>query len=287
MHQTDSLSDFGSSSQELEGPEEFFQSPSLRESSTAGLIAHPENLNRDTLYELRELVAKYPYFQAARLLYLQNIFLLHDRNFGEELRQTAACVPDRRVLFRMVEGRNYEIRPQNAHKEAPRVNSSGDRTETLIENFLRSEEKALFPDERGAAGRPISAADVATDYVSYLLQMEDAVPHEEEKSSAKEGKRRNRLIDDFIENSPEKIQLSEAPRFVPELPDEQDVPDADAEEGFLTMTLAKIYVKQQRYEKALEIMRKVNSSNPKKSAYFADQIRFLQKLIVNKNHEKA
>lgn len=53
------------------------------------------------------------------------------------------------------------------------------------------------------------------------------------------------------------------------------------------MTLAKIYIKQQRYEKALEIIRKVNLNNPKKNSYFADQIRFLQKLIVNKNHEKA
>ena len=52
------------------------------------------------------------------------------------------------------------------------------------------------------------------------------------------------------------------------------------------MTLAKIYIRQQRYEKALEIMRKVSMNNPKKSAYFADQIRFLQKLIINKNHQK-
>ena len=65
-----------------------------------------------------------------------------------------------------------------------------------------------------------------------------------------------------------------------------DTAGDNGEEGFLTLTLAKIYIRQQRYEKALEIMRKVNLNNPKKSAYFADQIRFLQKLIVNKNHQK-
>ena len=31
-------------------------------------IQHPEALNRDTLYELRTLVARYPYFQSLRLL---------------------------------------------------------------------------------------------------------------------------------------------------------------------------------------------------------------------------
>ena len=35
-------------------------------------IQHPETLNRDTLYELRTLVARYPYFQSLRLLYLKN-----------------------------------------------------------------------------------------------------------------------------------------------------------------------------------------------------------------------
>ncbi len=45
-------------------------------------IQHPETLNRDTLYELRTLVARYPYFQSLRLLYLKNLYVLHDINFG-------------------------------------------------------------------------------------------------------------------------------------------------------------------------------------------------------------
>lgn len=46
--------------------------------------------------------------------------------------------------------------------------------------------------------------------------------------------------------------------------DYSDETDDGAEDGYLTMTLAKIYIKQQRYEKALEIIRKVNLNNPKK-----------------------
>ena len=52
-------------------------------------------------------------------------------------------------------------------------------------------------------------------------------------------------------------------------------------ENYFTETLAKIYVKQQRYDKALEIIKKLNLKYPKKNAYFADQIRFLEKLIIN------
>ena len=34
------------------------------------LIKHPEQMDRETLYELRSLLALYPYFQTARLLML-------------------------------------------------------------------------------------------------------------------------------------------------------------------------------------------------------------------------
>ena len=62
-------------------------------------ILHPEMLNRDTLYELRTLVARYPYFQSLRLLYLKNLYLLHDISFGAELRKAVLYVVDRSILY--------------------------------------------------------------------------------------------------------------------------------------------------------------------------------------------
>jgi len=53
------------------------------------------------------------------------------------------------------------------------------------------------------------------------------------------------------------------------------------DEGYFTETLARIYIKQGRYSKALEIIRRLSLVYPKKNAYFADQIRFLEKLIIN------
>ena len=48
------------------------------------LIKHPERMDRDTLYELRSILALHPYFQTVRLLMLQNLYLLHDPSFDEE-----------------------------------------------------------------------------------------------------------------------------------------------------------------------------------------------------------
>ncbi|MDE6310492.1 MAG: hypothetical protein K2L96_01570 [Muribaculaceae bacterium] len=53
------------------------------------------------------------------------------------------------------------------------------------------------------------------------------------------------------------------------------------DDSLLSESLAKIYIKQGRYERAYEIISGLNLKFPKKSVYFADQLRFLQKLIIN------
>ena len=42
----------------------------------AQYIQHPELLDRETVYDLRSLLALYPYYQNARLLLLRNLYLL-------------------------------------------------------------------------------------------------------------------------------------------------------------------------------------------------------------------
>ena len=89
------------------------------------------------------------------------------------------------------------------------------------------------------------------------------------------------LIDNFIENEGGKIQLKDEIDFTPEVQMLTDGDENDDDDGYFTETLAKIYIKQGRYSKALEIIQRLNLNYPKKNAYFADQIRFLEKLILN------
>ena len=91
------------------------------------------------------------------------------------------------------------------------------------------------------------------------------------------------LIDSFIENDTGKIVLSETPVFTPDIKENNDNDQKDGEEGYFTETLARIYIKQGRYSKALEIIQRLSLAYPKKNVYFADQIRFLEKLIINNN----
>lgn len=94
------------------------------------------------------------------------------------------------------------------------------------------------------------------------------------------------LIDDFINNDKGKIKLKEEPEYKPDIEESAPEGDKDGNESYFTETLAKIYIKQGRYEKALEIIQRLNLNYPKKNAYFADQIRFLEKLILNDKNKK-
>lgn len=240
-------------------------------------ISHPESLDATTAQELKACVEQYPYFHAARLLYLQNLYMIHAADFGAELTRAAALIPDRRVLFRMIEGMKYEMRPAARKKSPVNPDEEGaDRTASLINRFLDEQ-----PDESMPTRRKLTVADATTDYAAYLLQMDDA---EEEAPVTEKLQRSRNLIDDFIGQNQGQIVLTPPAEDEAEEEDmeaDPTVQDNDTEEDYFTETLAKIYIQQGRYEKAIEIIRKLNLNYPKKNRYFADQIRFLKKLVIN------
>lgn len=236
------------------------------------LIEHPEQLNKETLHKLREYVAVSPYHQVARLLFLQNLFLLHDASFGDELRRAALFIPNRKVLFDMVEGNNYEVR-QSTNKtvqEGGADVATTDRTQSLIDTFLSTTVDAGV--ERN--NRKLTAADATTDYAAFLLAMDDIVSAEEHVDDR---------IDSYLRQPSERIVLQEEPEYIPDLTDNDT---NEAEEEYFTETLAKIYTKQGNYDKAIEIITRLNLNYPKKSSYFADQLRFLRKLQLINNKTK-
>lgn len=242
---------------------------------------HPEDLNKETLYELRSLIALYPFYQPARILLLKNLFLLHDATFDEELRRATVYITDRRVLFDLVEAAHYQLVSQNekatkakANNQEEKKEEENDRTVSLIDNFL--EQIPQESKEETETKRKPTPADATIDYVAFLLQSE-----EEKKEETPELKGQS-LIDNFINNKGGNFTLQEETEYQPEETEEAE--DIEIEDnGYFTETLARIYIKQGRYSKALEIIQRLNLVYPKKNRYFADQIRFLEKLIINNN----
>ena len=223
------------------------------------LIHHPEDMNKETLYELRTLLAQYPYHQAARLLLLKNLYLLHDSSFDDELRAAAIHITDRERLFEMVESVHHRWKDAPKHIEAVK------------------EERKKHSGVKPSAKRVPNSADATIDYVAYLLE---SGAGDEQDVPAMAGQE---LIDQFISQSDSKPTLKDEPEYTPQISAKSE--DKSGDGGYFTETLAKIYIKQGRYSKALEIIKRLNLNYPKKSVYFADQIRFLERLITINNNK--
>ena len=260
-------------------------------------------MNRETLYDLRALLALYPYYQTARLLMLQNLYLLHDPSFDEELRRAAIYISDRKVIFQMVEAAHYQLKSQNTNRhEAVEGKPKSDRTSSLIDHFLHSipteaEEREKEPEEK----RKPTPADAAVDYVAYLMETETETEHEQPSRTIA-------LIDDFIEEGGFKLHkdkeeddqedAQEAPSASDSgiasgnanASDSADAADgtnaSDENGGVFTETLARIYIKQGKYERAYQIIDRLYKQHPQKSAFYVDQLRFLEKLMLNEKKKK-
>ncbi len=240
-------------------------------------------MDKETLYDLRSLVALYPYFQTARLLMLQNLYILHNPSFDEELRKAAIYMTDRKVMFKLVEAAHYKLRnnEEGTQKKYHKAENES-RTISLIDQFLDT-----LPEEEnensGTEKRKPTPADAAVDYVSYLLETES---EEEKKQEKRKPQMKGQdLIDNFINNDGGKIELADAPDCPPQIADDSKNEEKEGDEGVFTETLARIYIKQGQYSKALEIIKRLNLNYPKKNVYFADQIRFLEKLIINNKYK--
>ena len=80
------------------------------------------------------------------------------------------------------------------------------------------------------------------------------------------------LIDEFIKNSP-KIEFSKEEKSDNEIKTNTKIKDE-----LITETLAKIYVTQKKFNKAIKAYDILSLKYPKKSSFFADQINYIKKL---------
>ncbi|KGO00620.1 hypothetical protein HR11_01865 [Porphyromonas macacae] len=219
----------------------------------------PLLLSEKTLSELQTLADAYPYCSTFSFLYLFNLAIVDDVRYPSELRNRAPLLPDRRKLYRMVKAyRQAEVLSDVSAEKQP------DSFE-LIDSFLGEMRAAGadLPDELvyNTGGNP------SKDYFSEEQLSEESFSTGAFELPEKEKK-------EFRHEAQSHPNASEAAK------------EHDLDEELFTETLAKIYIKQQRYDKALRIIRSINLNFPEKNRYFADQIRFLEKLISN-NQQKT
>ena len=187
--------------------------------------------------------------------------------------ETYGCqmnVNDSEVVLSILQGAGYTLCGEMGQADLILVNTCSVRDNAEQRVLGRLD---VFRQEKKRRPTP---ADAAIDYVAYLLETEN----DNEQKDAPQMKGQD-LIDTFLQQEQGRIMLSELPQDDSE--DSQQDNNNDNDEEYFTETLARIYIRQGRYQKALDIISRLSSKYPQKNAYFADQIRFLEKLIINSN----
>lgn len=222
------------------------------------IINHPERIGENRVSELADILREYPYSQTFRMLYLKALHNVGDLKYETELSKTALYVFNRRVLYDLIHKKIEEKEVSNTTiSDAVSVDSSSQPTEIIQKNVKKS----------------VDTSDILKD-----LEQKKTIEVPLLKKNSDEKKQS--LIDKFLEDSESKdmtIRVSESSN-------NQDNEDKTSQQGngeCYTETLAKIYIKQRKFESAIKIFQKLCLKNPEKSVYFADQIRFLERLIEN------
>ena len=254
------------------------------------ILKHQETIGHIDTVELKSIVEKFPYFQAARALYLKGLKNKDSFKYNNELKLTAAYTSDRTVLFDFITSNNFNTQKEGIHKQisnkilaetkntfaAEKVSHTKTDDNAKIINQSTQETKKL------QLGTPISFNSTESYSFNEWLKLSTKKPIERSKTeklvtkTIKPTSKKVALINRFIEENPKIEPLPKGKNIT--IPIKENKQDA----ALMTETLAKVYLEQKKYESAVQAYRILSLKYPEKSGFFADQIKRVQILQKNK-----
>lgn len=219
-----------------------------------------------------EMMKQYPYFILPALLYQKRSGT--DNNL---MARIAISHPDRKSLYCLL-GENADVFAKfYPDEQKPLTPTTENTIDTFLNTFGTTSEKEL---------------EVLNNLIfNPVPDYADILAAEEQQSMPQHNEAKNKneqLINDFIAKSkqheghfPTTIIKQDSNAEVEQVKNDNIDKAQEVDASMFSESLAKIYIKQRKYSKALEIITNISLKFPEKSVYFADQIRFLKKLILN------
>ncbi len=252
------------------------------------LIENPEQLTPDQAVQLGELLKEFPYFQPLHVLYTrylkkQNLY------YKNALQQTAARTIDRKVLYEIIELNNQKEKPAGSVTETQTSLQQEEKQEIVVSKQLESELENSIVEKADNKKIIDNKEQYPVKSEKEIVKQEIEEPAQKTISSQKMSyadwikslnsakTRQSQEIFDVIDKF-----LKERPKITPQK-DKTVKPPAIIEKSveerqmLMTETLANLYVKQKKYDKAIQAFKILSLKYPKKSSYFANRIKELKK----------
>ncbi len=273
------------------------------------LIQKPEAVTPSQTKELKIVLDEFPYFHSARAVYLKGLKNQGSFLFNDNLRTMAAHTTNRSVLFDFISSETFnqfaiskqikdneilvknlnvvgaiEINPGREHPESvltineaekildkdlftnkPNLTFHPEEIESVEESAIEKTPVSFNPNERHSF----------EEWLKFSVKPGQSIPTETAKQSTSTINREKKfdLIEKFIEQNPKIIPNKETV-YEGNLVSENSI----AIPEIMTETLAKVYVAQKKYKKAIRAYKILSLKYPEKSGFFADQIRALTQL---------
>ena len=273
------------------------------------LINNPNAINDKQTSSLEKIVAEFPYFQSARALRLKGLYNEESFRYNYELKSTAAHTTDRTILFDFIISDTFTRIDKNLYEQKlAEINEIdvdatelifkeekiGSRENSLEQSILTSIKEAspsedTNPDssieEKLNIGKPLVFSLTEKYSFEEWLQLSKIHPIVRENTSPKEEKttsidpekqKKLELIDKFIETNPKipPIKKDTEPNFKLE-------PSSENSPYLMTETLARVYLEQNKYDKAIQAYEILILKYPEKSSFFANRISDIKILQQN------
>ena len=283
------------------------------------LINKPDAINEKQTDALGRVLDEFPYFQSARALRLKGLFNENSFKYNYALKVTASHTTDRTVLFDFITSdtfvaiqkglydkkilelldigvSDYEIIKSEIRLE-PKINTLEQSILTTIKEASSNEvaeediasaaadrsNLAMTAEENLEIGKPLGFSKDEKHSFQEWLQLSRTQPiireneNQSKTSSLEDDKKKKlELIDKFIEASPKISPIKNSP-------ESNFIRDFDKSDNsyLMTETLARVYLEQKKYQKAIQAYEILILKYPEKSSFFADRILDIKHLQQN------
>jgi len=268
------------------------------------LLQNPKDIDALQTQQLDEIINEYPYFQSARAIHLKGLNKTNSFKYNQALKKTAAYTVDRKVFFEFITAQDFTMNSEI--KNNKEVETVAPKTTEILQNeivasFLDQNEESEETSEISTdlaevnkpneltteileIGKPIQFNSSEPHSFNEWMQLISQKPIEREKISEEavekpsKIKEKFQLIDKFIESKP-KIKPADKSTVNQYIKINNDTKN----ESLMTETLAKVYLEQQKFESAIKAYRILSLKYPEKSGFFADRIKAINILQINKS----